>query len=467
MSQAFFLDNKTFKLVVDESAKSAEVVQTNISAFSAEQLDHAKSLGFYNETQNTISWSQISDLNLNGKEWMDIAGGLPNEFSKILNDEGAKSIFHQALGTKSPNIGKDQNNDFLVTGQASDAEGEYRRDANLKEKPKYFFAYYPLAEVGGYDYLQIVCKEYKADSSITNLTKDYDKTIPDRRDENQGEDNRTEVEKGYEAKGIKLSNVMEIKRATSRYQTGSVTKGIVQLPMTGGLSEQNNVDWGQSSLNALQTMGARMAGNTIRSVAEGDGGAAVSGILQAIKSGAENVAGIDKDTLVSYFAGQAIGVGGDLLTRGSGVALNNNLELLFKGPTLRSFAYTYNFTPRGEEEAKMVKDIIWFFKKQMRPKLGKQSIFLKSPNVFKLKYMFKDNNGEEKEHPYLNKIKMCALNGVNVNYGGGQYMTYDDGSMTQYQMQLSFSEIEPIYYDDYGETPMHGHYNDTQWEVAL
>ena len=98
----------------------------------------------------------------------------------------------------------------------------------------------------------------------------------------------------------------------------------------------------------------------------------------------------------------------------------------------------------------------------MRPKLSSNQAFLKSPNVWKLKYMYKEN-GADTEHPFLNKIKQCALTGVDVDYGGGQYMTYDNGSMTQYQLRLTFSELDPIYYDDYGDTP--GSYNDEAWEV--
>ena len=51
------------------------------------------------------------------------------------------------------------------------------------------------------------------------------------------------------------------------------------------------------------------------------------------------------------------------------------------------------FTPREQEEAEEVRRIIKFFKKQMAPKRTEQKIFLKSPNVFRLKYMFK--NGQE------------------------------------------------------------------------
>ena len=31
---------------------------------------------------------------------------------------------------------------------------------------------------------------------------------------------------------------------------------------------------------------------------------------------------------------------------------------------------------------------------------------------------------------------------------GGNYMTYSDGSMTSYQVTMSFGELEPIYNND-------------------
>ena len=130
----------------------------------------------------------------------------------------------------------------------------------------------------------------------------------------------------------------------------------------------------------------------------------------------------------------------------SGKILNPNLELIFSGPSLRQFAYTYKFTPREEREAKEVRSIIKFFKKQMAPKRSRNGkLFLESPNVFKLKYFFK--NG--REHPFLNKIKICALKAFDVQYTpDGSYMTYEDGSMTSYQMSLQFGELNPIYNDE-------------------
>ena len=149
----------------------------------------------------------------------------------------------------------------------------------------------------------------------------------------------------------------------------------------------------------------------------------------------------------AYFAGQAVGA--NLLGR-AGIVVNPNLELLFNGPKLRSFKYDFTFTPRDPREASEIREIIKVFKKTMAVKRVKGNLFLKPPDIYKIKYVF--NGGEfndEKEHPFLNKIKPCALTSFNVNYApDGSYMTYQNGSMTSYQVSMVFDELEPIYSDD-------------------
>ncbi len=62
-----------------------------------------------------------------------------------------------------------------------------------------------------------------------------------------------------------------------------------------------------------------------------------------------------------------------------------------------------------------------------------------------------------KEHPYLNRFKECALTNCSVEYTpDGQYMSYDSSdiderSMTAYELSLSFNELEPIFDDDYDD----------------
>ena len=89
---------------------------------------------------------------------------------------------------------------------------------------------------------------------------------------------------------------------------------------------------------------------------------------------------------------------------------------------------------------------IKFLKKNMAPIRMDGRLFLKTPNVFKLKYIFK--NG--RQHPFLNKIKRCALMNMQVDYTpDGSYMTYDDGSMTSYNVTMTFGELNPIYQEDF------------------
>ena len=45
---------------------------------------------------------------------------------------------------------------------------------------------------------------------------------------------------------------------------------------------------------------------------------------------------------------------------------------------------------------------------------------------------------------------MCALTSCSVDYNpDGSFMTLPDGSMTAYNISMTFSELEPIYDSDY------------------
>ena len=106
--------------------------------------------------------------------------------------------------------------------------------------------------------------------------------------------------------------------------------------------------------------------------------------------------------------------------------------------------------PRSESESSQIKEIIRLFKSQMAGKKGLETgaaagLFLKSPSVFRLKYM---SGGQP--HPYLNTFKICALTGTTVNYtASGTYATYSDATPVHMNMTLQFQELTPIYHEDY------------------
>jgi len=156
----------------------------------------------------------------------------------------------------------------------------------------------------------------------------------------------------------------------------------------------------------------------------------------------------NSEAVRTYLAGQGIGIN-NLQSRLLGQVLNPNLELLFQGPQLRPFNFTFKMSARGLDEAKEIKDIIRYFKKNMAVKRDK-FLFLKAPNVFKIQYQYGNGN----PHKSLNLIKMCALTNCSVDYTPlGSYMTYDDEdkTMVAYTMSLQFQELTPIYDSDYEE----------------
>jgi len=220
----------------------------------------------------------------------------------------------------------------------------------------------------------------------------------------------------------------------------------VILPMQPNISETNSVDWGGDKLNFLQKMGADAAINIIGGVANLD--------LTALKNAAEgamkDISKLASDPgtegfIKAYFAGQAVNA--NVQARATGNVVNPNLELLFSGPRLRTFAFNFKFTPRSETEALEIKKIIKTFKRNMAPQRSSQGIFLKTPRVFKLEYIYNDTNTQ---HPYLNKLKPMAMTSFGVNYTpDGSYATYlNGGSVTSYAVDMSFGELEPIYADE-------------------
>jgi len=241
---------------------------------------------------------------------------------------------------------------------------------------------------------------------------------------------------------VDWNNVVNLKQRYRRRErpVGST----IYLPMVPGIREDNAVEWGGDKLNPLQMAGANIAQNTLNTVADEGIKQGATALVKQMGDTANTLLNNPqlKDFFISYFAGKAVGA--NILGR-AGIVVNPNLEVLFTGPQLRSFSYNFTFTPRDDSESRVVRTIIKVFKKAMAPKRRASALFLNVPAVFKIKYLMQG----KKEHPFLNKIKPCAMRGFNVDYTpGGSYMTYGDGSMTSYQVSMQFAELEPIYNDD-------------------
>ena len=198
-----------------------------------------------------------------------------------------------------------------------------------------------------------------------------------------------------------------------------INAGTILLPIPANIGDSNNVQYDSSTLNGLAAVGVQAASGFMETdFTQGFQGGLQQlndlreDIGQRIKQGTGSKAAAT-NIINKKLASEAVNVFGanvtvnQLLARGNGEILNPNMELLFGGPTLRNFKFQFKFTPRNTKESDQVKLIIRAFKRNMAPQaqggnLGSGNWFLKTPNVFKLRY-----RSGRKDHPFLNKFKQC------------------------------------------------------------
>ena len=224
--------------------------------------------------------------------------------------------------------------------------------------------------------------------------------------------------------------------------------GSVTLPIPSQLTDSNGVSWNQSELNDLQMRGLTAASGLMNS------GAPIAEVQRIVNEGLTDLqknTGEAKQFIQSVLLGGLPGINknpSEILGRLQGQIINPNLELIFGGPTLRQFQYSFRLTPRNNRETLVVRSIIRFFKQGMSVKENPTNFFLSAPNVFQPRFYNKDGQ----QHTFINTIKKCACTSFTVNYvPDNTFMTLPNSSMTAYEISMGFQELDPIIDQDYAE----------------
>ena len=197
----------------------------------------------------------------------------------------------------------------------------------------------------------------------------------------------------------------------------------IQLPIPNGVTDSNSVAWDEDSANALELKGAEAFKKAVKAAKIMDDTSnspkcigvsekMLVGSVMQTQDAKEFAAALDpnvREQILNYFGAKAVGIFGSnmsansLTSRSSGQVLNPNMELLFKGVQLRTFPFSFSFTPRSRDESLVVKQIINVFKRSMAAKTttassggGGNGIFIQSPDIFELRFM---RGG--RPHPFL------------------------------------------------------------------
>ena len=222
--------------------------------------------------------------------------------------------------------------------------------------------------------------------------------------------------------------------------------GTVVLPIPGAITDQNVAEWGDGRINPLQLAGLEVAGEAL-SKGIGAAGQSASDLIGKLGNTSEQA----KKALAGVISAAAVGISADeVLARTQGAVVNPNLELLFKGPSLRPFNFSFQMGARNEQESLEIMKILRFFKQGGSPQRTSAQYLVKAPHTFQIEYLHRGEDGDQNK--FLNKIKECALLSVGVNYTpNNNYATFKNGAPVAVELSLAFKELDPVFNDEYGD----------------
>ena len=254
-----------------------------------------------------------------------------------------------------------------------------------------------------------------------------------------------------------LSSGSRASQISDQYTDKPAEKTII-LPIPQNIQDSNGAQWGENKLNDFAAAALGIVGSVVETDNLKDIPGNVTKKMTELQSGGggsdvANYAKMVAATTAVNALGANVTIGG-LLARSSGQVINQNLEMVFGGVTIRSFNFGWDLVPRSREEAYVVKSIIKSLKIHSAAKLDNDGMgFLNAPDIFRIGY-YKGGS----PHPFLNRFKTCALTNMSTNYtGSGTYATYEDGTPVHMKLDMSFKELNPIYREDHEEVESVGY----------
>lgn len=237
----------------------------------------------------------------------------------------------------------------------------------------------------------------------------------------------------------------------------------VYISIQSPISDQNTVDWGEGNLNPLDATLYKSALGAMNTKGIGEAMTkGAMGLVEALGELKNQFDGQINSQRFNHLVASLAAGNPSIFTRATSLVLNPNLELLFRGPQLRPFNFTFLMSARNSSEVYIIKEIIRYFKYHMAVREMPGGLFLKAPYVFKIQYQ-KGNQLHKSINliaPDDEETKACALTNFSVDYTPlGSYMTYEDpdATMVAYRLNMQFQEITPVYDTDYTKSPAANH----------
>jgi hypothetical protein len=139
------------------------------------------------------------------------------------------------------------------------------------------------------------------------------------------------------------------------------------------------------------------------------------------------------------------------IEKSTGQILNPHKAVVYQGPGgFRTFSYTFVMVPKSADEAKVIFNIVKFFKLRMHPGTGAagindiSSVTLTYPDEFEIKYHVNNKvvDGSNSSTP-LFKIKNCFMDTFTADYTTSGLVSFmDDDHPLTTTISMSFKETQ-------------------------
>lgn len=197
----------------------------------------------------------------------------------------------------------------------------------------------------------------------------------------------------------------------------------ITLPMPRSLDLSSRANWTKEDFNS--TAGAiDQISDLSKSIAGG------KGLAQRLLL----------NTAASVAEQQGLKGSKDLNDFANGSIANNYAETLFKGIENRQFQWQWTLTPRNEQEATTLSNMLRILRFHQLPEfdanVGNGNAYLLYPSSFDIVWWL--DGAPNKKIP---RITTCSLNGIDCNYYNNGFVRMADGSPASYQLTLSFGEL--------------------------
>jgi len=230
---------------------------------------------------------------------------------------------------------------------------------------------------------------------------------------------------------------------------------VVYLPLPDQLVDNTTVKYSENNLEAVgdfinnplesgPTLLLRKAGTAIESGASGFGGAAAT----AMPGGSSTAGDFMQKQISSIMPAEKIN---SAIQQEMGMAPNPNPSVMFQGPSLRSFVFSWSFYPKSAKESQDISNLILKLKARALPTFNKGSntTVLNYPYMCQLNFFPWDSGGTGAFHWSPNsiiKIKKCFMDSVSVKYNPFGTPAFFEGTNLpiSYQLTISFKEIEYV-----------------------